>query len=312
MTSLDARIRAVARRIVTECAAVRPGEHVYIDGRLDSAAYLEQLAHECELAGATALVVARSDERMHRRLTELAEGQLAATSRCELEAVKAADVVFVVRMEDGDPRLFADVSPGQRAAQSRGRKPIIDAIFGGGKRWIGTDFPTPAQAAAFNLEWDAFSEMFWRSLDVDYGELQEKADAAARLFEGARQVRIRSPKGTDVTLGVAGRPSTRTSVSSVARPTCRTCRPARSAWRRSKTRPTARSSSISPSGTDAASRTSRCGSSAGSCEAHPRRLRVRVLHRRPRRLRRRRPHHRRARDRSQPGGRCAVRLHADR
>ncbi len=206
MTSLDARVRAVARRIVTECAAVRPGEHVFIDGRLDSAAYLEQLAHECELAGATALVVARSDERMHRRLTELTEEQIAATSACELEAVKAADVVFVVRMEDGDPRLFADVSPGQRAAQSRGRKPIIDAIFGGGKRWIGTDFPTPAQAAAFNLEWDAFSEMFWRSLDVDYGELQEKADAAARLFEGAQQVRIRSPKGTDVTLGVAGRP----------------------------------------------------------------------------------------------------------
>ncbi len=33
MTSLDARVRAVARRIVTECAAVRPGEHVFIDGR---------------------------------------------------------------------------------------------------------------------------------------------------------------------------------------------------------------------------------------------------------------------------------------
>ena len=206
MTSLDSRVRAVARRIVRECAAVRAGEHVYIDGRLDSAAYLEQLAHECELAGATALVVARSDERMHRRLTELSEERLAATSAPELEAVRAADVVFVVRMEDGDPRLFADVTPAQRAAQQRGRKPVIDVIFGGGKRWIGTDYPTPEQAAAFDLEWNAFSEMFWRSLDIDYVELQEKADAGARLFEGARQVRIRSPKGTDVTLGVAGRP----------------------------------------------------------------------------------------------------------
>jgi len=206
MTALDPRVRAVARRIVRECAAVRAGEHVHIDGRLDAAAYLEELAHECELAGATALVVARSDERTHRRLTELTEAQLSLTCAPELEAVRAADVVVVVRMEDGDPRLFADVTPAQRAAQQRGRKPIGDVIFGGGKRWIGTDYPTPAQAAAFNLEWGAFNDMFWRALDVDYGELQEKADAAASLFEGAREVRIRSPRGTDVTLGVAGRP----------------------------------------------------------------------------------------------------------
>jgi aminopeptidase len=206
MTSLDAPVLAAARRIVTECAAVRPGEHVVIDGRLDAAEYLEQLAHECELLGATALVIARSDERMHRRLTELTESRLALTSRCELAAVSAADVLIVVHMEDGDPRLFADVPPAQRAAQSRGRKPITDAIFGGGKRWIGTDFPTAAQAAAFNLRWDDFRDMFWRSLDIDYAELQERADAAAGLFEGAQQVRIRSPKGTDVTLGVTGRP----------------------------------------------------------------------------------------------------------
>jgi aminopeptidase len=196
----------VVRRIVRECAAVRPGEHVLIDGRHDAMEYLEQLAHECELAGATALVIARSDERTHRRLAELSAQQLSSTSGPELEAFRAADVVMVVRMEDGDPRLFADVSPAQRGAQQHGRKPILDVVFGGGKRWIGTDFPTPAQAAAFGLEWSAFSGMFWRSMDVDYGELQQKADAAARLFEGAGTVRIRSPKGTDLTLGVAGRP----------------------------------------------------------------------------------------------------------
>lgn len=38
MTSLDSRICAVARGIVHECAAVRLGEHVYVDGCLDSAA----------------------------------------------------------------------------------------------------------------------------------------------------------------------------------------------------------------------------------------------------------------------------------
>ncbi len=206
MSPLEERIRRAARRIVRECARVRCGEHVYIEGRLDSADYLELLAFECELVGATALVVARSDEAAHRRLLELPVDQLERTSRVQLEAARAADVVMVVRMELGDPMMFADVAPEQEAAAVRGRKPVIDVFFQEGRRWIGTDFPTPGQARAFGLEFAAFNDMFWRSLDVDYDELRRKADALASVLEGARRVRLTSPKGTDLTLGIAGRP----------------------------------------------------------------------------------------------------------
>ncbi len=206
MTVLDDRIRSVARRIVNESARVRPGEHVYIEGRLDSAEYLELLAYECERAGATVLVLPLSDEYAHRRLLELPRDQLGRASRCQLAAAEAADVVFVVRMEVGDPLLFRDVPAEAEAARTIGRKPVTDAFFAQGKRWIGTDFPTPAQAAAFGLDFATFSEMFWRSMDVDYAELQHNADALAGVLAGACQVRVRSPKGTDVVLGIAGRP----------------------------------------------------------------------------------------------------------
>lgn len=207
MTILDERIRNAARRIVRECANVRAGEHVYIEGRMDSAEYLELLAFECELLGATAFVAPRSDEAAHRRLLELPPEQLERTSRVQLEAARAADVAFVVRMELGDPMLFGDVAPEREAAAIRGRKPVVDQFFVEGKRWIGTDFPTPGQAAAFGLDYDAFAGMFWRSLDVDYSELRRKADTLAGVLHGARRVRITSPKGTDVVLGIAGRPA---------------------------------------------------------------------------------------------------------
>jgi aminopeptidase len=206
MTVIDERIRRTARRIVAECAKVRAGEHVYIEGRLDSTEYLELLAFECERLGATALMVPHSDAFAHRRLLELPPEQLERTSRVQLEAARAADVVFVVRMELGDPMLFVDVAPEQEAAANRSRKPLFDLFFAGDRRWIGTDFPTPGQAAAFGLDHGAFSDMFWRSLDVDYGELKRKADVLAAVLEGSRRVRIVSPKGTDVTLGIAGRP----------------------------------------------------------------------------------------------------------
>ena len=202
----DERLQAIARRVVRDCAGVRAGEDVYIEGRLDAARYLELLAFECEVAGARPVVVMQSDEFDHRRLTELSFEQLATRSGGWIELVKRADVVFTVHMEDGDPALFADVTPLQREAASKGRKLLGDHIYDLSRRWIGTDFPTEAQARAFGLGFDLYSEMFWRALDIDYVQLRRRADVVAAALEGARSVHIRSPKGTDVTLGIEGRP----------------------------------------------------------------------------------------------------------
>ena len=204
--TLTERHAAVARRIVRECAAVRAGENVYIEGRGDSLEYLELLAFECELVGALPMVVAQSDEARRRRLVELGAGQLGTRSHSWIDAVRAADVVFTMRLEDGKPELFADVLPSQRGAESRGRKLLADHIYDGTRRWIGSDFPTAAQAAVFGMTFAAYADLFWRSLDLDYDVLRERAARVAGLLRGAREVRIGSPKGTDVTMGIEGRP----------------------------------------------------------------------------------------------------------
>jgi aminopeptidase len=202
----DERLRAVARKIVRECAGVVAGEDVYIEGRLDSAAYLELLAFECELVGARPLVVMQSDEFNLRRLTDLPEEQIATRAEPWIAAVKAADVVFTVRMEHGDPALFAGVPAAKQGAARKGRKLLADHIYDGTRRWIGTDFPTPAQARAHGVPWERFAGTFWRALDVDYRLLRERADRVCAVLEKAETVRVRSPKGTDVTMRIAGRP----------------------------------------------------------------------------------------------------------
>ncbi len=204
--SANHRLAAVARRIVRQCAGVRAAESVYIEGRADSIEYLELLAFECELVGALPLVVVQSDEARHRRLIELPAEQLETKSRSWIEAVKAADVVFTMRLEDGKPELYADVPAAQRGAEGRGRKLLADHIYDGTRRWIGSDYPTREQAATFGLAADAFDELFWRALDLDYEVLAERAARVAAVLDGAQSVRITSPKGTDVTMGIAGRP----------------------------------------------------------------------------------------------------------
>lgn len=200
------RLASAARTIVRDCGRVAGGENVYIEGRADSLPYLELLALECEQLGARPVVFARSDELQRRRLLELPPEQLERVNDGWIEAARRADIVFSVRLEDGRPELFRDI-PGERfGALLRGRKRLADVIYDGTRRWIGTDLPTPGQAAAFNLDFRRFSEMFWRSLLVDYGELSRRADVVASFLQGAESVRITSPKGTDVTMRIAGRP----------------------------------------------------------------------------------------------------------
>jgi aminopeptidase len=202
----EQRLQAIARRVVRECARVQAGEDVYIEGRADALDYLELLAFECELLGARAVVVPFSDAYHHRRLTGLPLSQLEVKSRGLVELIKCADVVFTVRMEDGDPALFKDVTPEQRGAAGRGRKVLAEHIYDGSRRWIGTDFPTAQQAAAFGVDFGVYEAMFWDALDLDYDELKRHADAVAAVLDGAREVHITSPKGTDLRLGIAGRP----------------------------------------------------------------------------------------------------------
>jgi aminopeptidase len=200
------QLRAVAAKVVRECAGIKPGENIYIEGRADSIAYLEMVALECELAGARPMVVAVSDEHRRARLLELSTGQLSSMSRCWVEAVKAADMVFTIRLEDGQPELFRDIPDDKFGASLAGRKHLCDWIYDGTRRWIGTDLPTPEQARAFNLDWDVYSAMFWRAMDVDYRALKARAEAVAAVLRGRREVRITSPAGTDVTMRIDGRP----------------------------------------------------------------------------------------------------------
>lgn len=202
----DERLRAVARKIVRECAGVGAGENVYIEGRVDAAAYLELLAFECELVGARPLVVMQSDEFVLRRLTELSEEQLATKAEPWIVAVKAADVVFTVLMEHGDPALFVGAPAAKQGAMRRGRKLLGDHIYDRTRRWVGTDFPTPAQARAYGVPWETYADTFWRALDVDYRLLRERAERICAVLEKAEAVRVRSPKGTDLRLRIAGRP----------------------------------------------------------------------------------------------------------
>ena len=155
------------------------------------------------------MVVMQSDEARARRLDQLPPEQLETRAASWIEAVRAANVVFSMRLEDGSPQLFSSIGAEQLGADRRGRKQLADLIYDGTRRWVGSDFPTPDQARAFGMDFEEYSAAFWKAIDIDYAALEARAERVCALLDGAREVHITSDKGTDLRLAIQGRPPDR-------------------------------------------------------------------------------------------------------
>ena len=313
MELIDDRVRRVARRIIEECAAVREGEHVYIEGRLDAAEYLELLAFECERLGATALVVALSDQRAHRRLARAPRGAVAAPLALSARGGQG-----------GRPRHRR--AHGARRPGALRRRP---AAQGGGRhRAAASRSPTcssgtaaagsaPTSRRRCRPRRSASSGPPSRTCSGGPSTWTTPSCSGAPTSSGppsrAQRACI-SPRRRGPTSRWASRvaPSTRTSAWSAARRCSRTSPPARSASRRDEDQ---------AEGRVVFDLAFWDGRRVEDLEVHvPRRPRrvprrgegVRVRARRDRRLHRGRRRDRRARHRHEPGGGGALRLHADR
>lgn len=197
----------IANKIVRSCSAVKEDETVTVMSRADALSYAELIALECRKVGALPLVVATSDDYAYRMSKEVPIEYLEKTPLHAVELIKASDMVISVGIERANPRRFQAISEERIGAQRIGSKPVSDALYQTeGVRWVGTGYPTREQAEMYGVDFEEFFETYWRAMDVDYTDLRARVHRVAELFEGARRVHITSPKGTDLTLSIEGRP----------------------------------------------------------------------------------------------------------
>ena len=207
MTAIDDRIRSAARRVVAECANVRAGEHVYLEGRMDAAEYLELLAFECERARRDGLRRA-AQRRPRAPPAPRAAGRPARTDvarparggarrRRRLRRAHGARRPGALRRRLAGagrrrrPRPQAALRPLLRREPALDRHRLPDPRPGGGLR-------------------SRLRRLQRHVLAQPRRRLRGAASARPTCWPprspAPSQVRITSPKGTDVTLGIAGRP----------------------------------------------------------------------------------------------------------
>lgn len=199
---------AIASRIVTESAEVRPGEVVVITGNLAEPRLLEALSAAVSLAGGHPIVSVGFPAAEKRFLTEAPEELLKQPSRAGLALIEAADV-FINAGAVQDPTLFADVDerrinltreanlPVQQAALAK-RVRSVDVGQSGG-------IPTEAYAKSRNADYGDMREMFFRALAVPSATIAERGRAVTARMQPGSTVRVRNADGTDLTFRLAAK-----------------------------------------------------------------------------------------------------------
>ena len=67
------------------------------------------------------------------------------------------------------------------------------------------NYPTAEEAKQNGLDFETYEAMQWAAVGADYGAISRRGKAIAELLEGADEVHITSPAGTDLRFAIGGR-----------------------------------------------------------------------------------------------------------
>ena len=201
---------AIARRVVTESAEVKPGEVVVIDGSPAEPRLLEALQAAVLTAGGHPIVTVSFPRAEKRFVAEAPQQYLSQQSKGDLAMIEAGDV-FISASAVEDPQLFADVDEArlnvvreanQSVAQAAQRKRArsVDIGQSGG-------IPTEAFAKSRNADYDDMRAMFFKALAVPTDAIVQRGRAVTARMQPGSQVRVRTADGTDLTFRLTSKPA---------------------------------------------------------------------------------------------------------
>lgn len=216
----DPRLDNLADVIVNYSVAVQPGEDVCLQSPAIGAPLISALLRAVLKAGGHPFIVMKPDDAQEILLRTASDEQLLRTNPYELHLMKTLPVRIILWAES-NTRNLVSVAPERQALLSRGRKPLMavgmkrSALPEGHPnrhRWVGTLFPTAASAQDADMSLREYEDFVYRA-----GKLHAPNPAAAWKKQGvaqqkladflnkSRAIHFKTPDGTDLRMGIAGR-----------------------------------------------------------------------------------------------------------
>jgi aminopeptidase len=201
--------RSVAENVVAQSAGVREGDLVLLFGRDQDLALLEDLAVEVRKRGGSPLVSVGSVGLGRRMYDEVPAKYDAQTPEMMSRLAGIVDVVILTESEEG--RSYKGVPPERIAARGKAAAPIGELMRKRGVRTVALGnglYPSAERAEQFGVSRDELADMMFGGLETDYEQLQATGERVRQILAGGKELRITNPNGTDLRVGIAGRPVT--------------------------------------------------------------------------------------------------------
>ncbi len=201
-------LEQLAQRLVTQSAAVKEGEIVYITGRAQDAELLENIAVEVRKLGAWPIIEYGSDRLSKRLFFDVPAQYDAQADKIGAELAKIVDVSINLA-NNTTQDLFEGADPKRTAARGKANEPVVQAFLKNNVRnvEVGNDlYPTPWRAERYGMAEDALASTFWNGVNIDYSELQARGEQVKAALAAGNEVHITNANGTDLKVRVQGRP----------------------------------------------------------------------------------------------------------
>jgi len=204
-----ADFKSVAAKVVQQSAAVREGDIVLVAGIDQDLPLLEEIAIEVRKLGGQPLITVNT-ERFNRRTYD--EVPAKYDSQTPELAMKLAGMVDVyINTEASEGRTMRGVPPGRMAARGEAFAPVGQLMTKRSVRTVALGnglYPSAERAEQFGISREELAGLMYDGVDADYPQLQATGEQIRKVLAAGKEMHITSPGGTDLRVGIAGRPVT--------------------------------------------------------------------------------------------------------
>lgn len=214
----DPRIDKLAEVLVNYSVAVKRNDVVRIVGSTVALPLVRAVYRQVVIAGGHPLLRLMDDECTDIFYECAKPGQLAYTNPLTIHEIRNVDCSIGI-WGDQNTRAMTRVDPKKQAVVSKARRQFMDlfmkraALKGKAKlRWTGTEFPchSAAQDAEMSLsqyEDFVFGAGLLNSKDpaAEWRKVSARQQRVCDVLNKAREMRFKTPQGTDIRFGVRGR-----------------------------------------------------------------------------------------------------------
>jgi aminopeptidase len=205
----------LAEVLVRYSTVVRPGDLVSLAGPPLAEPLIVALYREVLRAGGHPMVLMTPESCAEVLYRQGSAEQLTFLNPLETREVESVDVAIHVAAS-ANTRALSNIDPAKQALRNRARQPLMDLFLRRAAdqslRWVATQFPCQAAAQDADMSLADYEEFVFRAGLLGHADplaawrsMSERQARVAAYLANIRELRVVTPAGTDLRLGVAGR-----------------------------------------------------------------------------------------------------------